>query len=230
MCRCSKIRWGLVIIAASSSAGADLTDVGSTTARGAPSSEPLAAQQVTSPKAERAATPELTPLPAVVETLSLLTVMRSAEAVIWPDPFAFDRVHQWPKHYEEAFTRRPLFDPSRHFMEWDGDRWPINTIGHGLLGSELYLRPRRCGFGAWGSFAYAAAASALWEYGFEGNGVRPSGLDLLYTPLSGVLLGEARFQAWRLTGTLENATWRAVLGGLLDPVGEFSTGVLGAPC
>ncbi len=115
-------------------------------------------------------------------------------------------------------------------MQWDGDSFLINGPGHGLLGSELYLRPRRCGFGWLGSVGYATAATFLWEYGFEANGVRPSGVDLWFTPLSGLLLGEGRYQAWRAARGIDQPAARAVLTTLLDPLGEFSMRVLGSPC
>lgn len=124
----------------------------------------------------------------------------------------------------------PKFDRHRSFMQWDGDRWEINVIGHGLLGSELYLRPRRCGMGWLGSFAIAAGASTIWEYGIEANGVRPSAVDLVYTPLSGILFGEVRFQAWRAADAIGNRAWRTLLRGVFDPVGEFDTSLLNAPC
>ena len=33
---------------------------------------------------------------------------------------------------------------SHRALEWDGDPWYVNTLGHGLFGSELYLRARMC--------------------------------------------------------------------------------------
>src|SRR4051812_5338342 len=83
--------------------------------------------------------------PPVLHALSLFTVMRTTEAVIWPHPFP--ESSHFGEHYREAFTKPPLFDTSQRAFEWDGDRWPINVIGHGLLGSELYLRARTCNFG-----------------------------------------------------------------------------------
>lgn len=155
----------------------------------------------------------------IVHDLALLTVMRAAETVIWPNPFA--RPEQFGARYEEAFTHPPVFEPSRRFMEWDGDPWPVNTIGHGLFGSELYLRARMCRFPWYGSVAFAAAASAVWEYGFEANGARPSALDLVYTPLAGALLGEARFVIHRAAGGIESKTTRGVVRAIVDPLGEL---------
>ena len=168
--------------------------------------------------------------PPVVHSLGLFAVMRGTEAYLWPDPFSFHQIDRWPERYAQAFTRPPKFDKSRPFMTWDGDRWQINVLGHGLLGSELYLRPRRCGFGVLGSVGFATLASALWEYGFEANGVRPSGVDLWYTPMVGLVLGEARFGAWRAARGIRQPLLRAMVRSIVDPMGEFSTNVVGASC
>ncbi len=153
--------------------------------------------------------------------------MRVSEAVIWPEPFARTEPDFWWERYGDAFTLPPKFDPDRPAFEWDGDRWSINVLGHGLLGSELYLRARQCHFGWAGSLAFAAGSSAVWEYVFEANGVRPSAQDLVYTPLAGWALGEARYRALR---ALQGKTGAAsVLRVVLDPFGEAER-ALGAVC
>ncbi len=156
--------------------------------------------------------------------------MRATEAYLWPNPFSFYRTETWPENYRRAFSSSPQFDGSRPLMTWDGDAWELNVVGHGLLGSELYLRPRRCGFGVLGSIAFATAASAVWEYGFEANGVQPSGVDLWYTPLSGAVLGEGRHLLWQAAGRLSSPLLRGVVRALVDPVGEFSTTLVDSPC
>jgi hypothetical protein len=168
------------------------------------------------------------PVPAL-HALGLFTVMRVTEAHLWPDPFSFHRTSRWQERYGQAFTARPLFDPERRVFEWDGDHYTINVFGHGLLGSELYLRARACRFDWYGSLAFAAAASAVWEYGFEANGVRPSGLDLVFTPLAGLAIGEARYQSFRAAGSIDSPLWRGVLRTVLDPLGEFER-ALGTVC
>ena len=62
----------------------------------------------------------------------------------------------------------------------------------------------------------------------EGNGVQPSGLDLWYTPLMGMALGELRFAAWRAAGEL-GGTGGDVLQFVLDPLGTTERWA-GAPC
>jgi hypothetical protein len=154
-----------------------------------------------------------------VHGLALMTVMRATETVIWPDPFA--KPSQFGARYEEAFTNPPVFETKQPFMRWDGDPLVVNVLGHGLFGSELYLRARQCRFGWAGSLAFAAATSAVWEYGFEANGARPSALDLVYTPLAGLALGEARFLLHRAAAGLGSSGARQAVRAVLDPLGEL---------
>jgi hypothetical protein len=165
----------------------------------------------------------------LAHTGALLFGLRASEAVLWPTPFAQVNSRAWWRHYREALTRPPLFDPDARAFEWDNDRWTLNVVGHGLLGSELYYRPRRCGVSPLGALAFAAGASLAWEYAFEGNGVRPSALDLVYTPLAGMLLGEGRYWGYTAAGAIGNGPLRSVVRILLDPFGQFER-VLGAVC
>jgi hypothetical protein len=165
----------------------------------------------------------------LAHTGALLFGMRATETALWPKPFAQITARSWWQHYRDAFTRPPLFDANARAFEWDHDRWTLNVFGHGLLGSELYFRPRRCGASPLGALAFAAGASVAWEYAFEGNGVRPSALDLVYTPLAGLVLGEGRYWGLRLARGIGNRPLRATLNALLDPLGEFERG-FGAEC
>jgi hypothetical protein len=98
-----------------------------------------------------------------------------------------------------------------------------------LLGSELYFRPRRCGAGVPFALAFATGSSIVWEYVMEANGVRPSALDLVYTPLAGIVLGEARYAGYTAAGAISSPTLRGVVRAVLDPFGEIER-ALGAPC
>jgi hypothetical protein len=158
---------------------------------------------------------------------ALMTVMRLTESYLWPDPFS--RTEHFAAHYEEAFTKAPIFDSARGAFEWDGDPWVINTLGHGLFGSELYMRARTCHLPWYGALAFAAASSTVWEYAFEGNGVRPSALDLVYTPLAGAVLGEARYMTWRAARTIRSPALRGTVRALVDPFGETER-ALGTGC
>lgn len=174
--------------------------------------------------AAAAVEPEVPPtealwVPPIVHATGLFVVMRTTEAVLWPNPFA-ESPREWPRHWGEAFGKPPLFDTSRRAFEWDGDRWTINVLGHGLLGSELHLRARTCGASVVEALLFTTAASAAWEYVFEGNGVRPSALDLVYTPLAGLVLGEARFWAFRAVAGSSKTT-RSVVRAIVDPLGQL---------
>lgn len=189
----------------------------------APSALRAPATSPTEPLLRSDPPPEFTP--PLVEALSLMTVMRLTEALLWPEPFARTDLGFWGRRYREAYTEPPLFDASKPAFRWDGDGYVVNLVGHGLFGSELYLRARRCHFGVVGSLLFAASASTFWEYVVEANGTRPSAQDLVYTPLAGLLFGEARYQGARaLVGP---GTARAIFRTLLDPMGEF-TEALGA--
>ena len=162
-----------------------------------------------------------------LHALGLMTLMRAGEAYLWPEPFA--KVNRFGYHYREAFTRPPLWDGSKPLFEEDGDRYELNVFGHGLFGSELYLRVRACRKPVWQALLFTAAASTTWEYGFEASGVRPSALDLVFTPAAGLVLGEARFQVLKAARRLAPGAGRATLAAVVDPFGELER-ALGAPC
>ncbi len=140
----------------------------------------------------------------VVHSLGLMTVMRTAEAVIWPKPFASMAPLDWAQGYGDALRLPPRLDASAPWFEWDGDDWTINVIGHGLFGSELYFRARACRCNPAEALLFASAATVTWEVVFEGNAVRPSALDLWTTPIAGIALGELRYLGWRAAGSLQN--------------------------
>ncbi len=167
--------------------------------------------------------------PPVLHSLGLMTGMRLTEAWLWPDPFAETRLDVIGDRYREAFTRPPKWDSDQAFFEWDGDPWYINAVGHAALGAELYYRPRACGHGPLAALGFAAVGAAVWDYAYEGNGVRPSALDLWYTPLSGALIGEARYWGYRAAGSISSRTWRVVLQTLVDPFGQLERS-LGTSC
>jgi hypothetical protein len=123
----------------------------------------------------------------------------------------------------------PVFNPHTPPFEWDGDRWYINVFGHGVYGSEIYLRTRNCGFAPWTAVVFAASVSAVWEFVVEGSGTRPSALDLVYTPIAGMALGEARYQLWGAAGRSPSPVVRGILRAVVDPLGEAerSTRVVG---
>lgn len=157
-----------------------------------------------------------------VHAAALFTTMRTVEAFLWPHPFA--ETHAIGERWAETFTTAPRFDPKRRAFEWDGDAWYINAVGHTLLGMELHFRARQCGFGWAGSLAFTTGASAVWEYLFEGNAVRASALDLVWTPLAGLALGEARYALFRA------APKNFFVRFLVDPLGGLDHAVTGEAC
>lgn len=165
----------------------------------------------------------------ILHALGLMSVMRISEAYLWPDPFAETNPYQLGLHYHRAFSRPPVWDSSRPLFQADGDRWQINVIGHGLFGSELYLRARACRLAPWQALLFSGLASATWEYGFEANGARPSALDLTFTPLAGFAFGEARYQTWRAIRRLNSAALRTTLSAVVDPLGDLERAA-GTPC
>jgi len=158
-----------------------------------------------------------------------MTAMRVTEAYLWPSPFAETNRLSVELHYRDAYTRPPLWDSSKPLFEEDGDRWQINVVGHGLFGSELYLRARTCRMPIWQALLFTGLASATWEYGFEASGVRPSALDLTFTPTAGLLLGETRYVAWRAARRLQPGPLRSTLSALVDPLGDLER-ALGTRC
>jgi len=164
-----------------------------------------------------------------VHALGLMTTMRVGEAVIWPEPFADLRLSFVASRYEDAYTDAPRFDASRPLFQWDGDPWYVNAVGHSLFGSELYLRARMCRKNVLEALLFTTIASTVWEYGFEANGVRPSALDLGYTPIAGLAFGEARYLGWSLGRAIDNPTWRTVVKSVFDPLGELER-ALGTKC
>jgi hypothetical protein len=166
----------------------------------------------------------------VAHSLGLLAGMRLTLSLAWPqayDPFPLGRSgHQ----FAQAYNRGPEFRSDRWLLESDGDPWAINVIGHGLFGAEIYGRVRQCGGGVLSSLAFAAGTSAVWEYGIESFSKRPSGVDLVATPVIGAVLGEARYQAQRWLRRQPRGFWRRFGEIVVDPLGEAERGVLKTRC
>jgi hypothetical protein len=109
----------------------------------------------------------------------------------------------------------------------------LNTVGHGLFGSEVYSRARHCGQSPAAAFLATVVASTAWEYTLEAFHQRPSAVDLVWTPLVGALLGEGRYRLYRALvqgGGQSPGTARKVLFFVVDPLGETERRLLGAGC
>src|SRR5438105_10509835 len=98
---------------------------------------------------------------------AVLLGMRLGAAVLWPSDYGLSALRNAPSNLRAAWTRPPELRSGRPLLESDGDPWPVNVFGHGVFGSEIYLRARQCGSGPAGAFAWAAGASVAWEYGLE---------------------------------------------------------------
>jgi len=78
------------------------------------------------------------------------------------------------------------------------------------------------------SLVYATALSAYWELVTEAYFERPSGQDLIITPLAGLVLGELRYQAkvTVLEGRgIHAGFWRVLAAVLLDPLDALTGGL-----
>jgi len=156
--------------------------------------------------------------------------MRLTEVWLWPEPFADTDVSRVTRRHHDALRLPPKWHGDARWFEWDGDRWWINVVGHALFGSELYLAARRCQFSPVAALAATTLSSALWEYGYEASGVRPSALDLIYTPLAGAALGELRHWVYReLHGSATQGPLEVVFKTLMDPFGTLERAA-GSPC
>ncbi len=74
---------------------------------------------------------------------------------------------------------------------WDEDHWYHNYLGHPYVGSIYYNTVRCQGASPVQSFFFSAAMSVWWEYAVESIAEHPSTQDLLVTPITGALMGEA---------------------------------------
>ncbi len=141
---------------------------------------------------------------------------------------------------KEELRKVPFFKRwSKHVSQgpvWDGDKFIFNYVLHPYAGAAYYMSARSLGFNVLGSFLYCAGISTLfWEYGIEAFMEIPSIQDLIITPLSGLILGEAFYRVKRHIVdngyTLCNSK---VLGNivafLVDPVNEVIGLFTGNPC
>ena len=102
---------------------------------------------------------------------------------------------------------------------WDEDAFDTNQFGHPYLGGLMFNAARSNGIGFWGAAIYSFVGSAFWELVMETD--TPSINDQIFTPTSGVLLGEAlhRFgRAIRWNRGRGASLQREILAGIVDPM------------
>ena len=185
--------------------------------------EPASAEPVTA--APEAAAPDWM-VPAA-HAGGFLLGMRVTVSALWPDAYDPTRWSEERAQLKLAYTRPPDFRRDRMLFESDGDPWWLNGFGHAFFGSEIYGRTRQCGGSPLAAFLATTATSVAWEYGLEALHKRPSAVDLVWTPLSGVLLGEGRF---RLQRWLRSRDPRSILLYFVDPLGELERRLFGTRC
>ena len=152
---------------------------------------------------------------------------RISLSLIWPDTFDLTRVHRNWASFKSSWSSAPELDPRERFFEWDHDPWALNLIGHGLMGSEFYLRHRQGHHPFWLALLMTAAWTVTWEYFIESWHKHPSGIDLLWTPLGGLLIGEGRYRLYLLIRNRRPSRGRTVLLYLVDPLGQLERDLLG---
>lgn len=161
-----------------------------------------------------------------LHSLAIVTGTRITVSLLWPNAFDITQVSQNADNFGRAWTSWPEFDPQESFFSWDHDPWTLNLIGHGLMGSEFYLRYREAFFHPALALGMTAAWTFCWEYLIEGWHKQPSGIDLLWTPTGGFLLGEGRYQLYQLIRRKAHYRGRHLLLYLLDPLGQLERDVL----
>ena len=120
---------------------------------------------------------------AMVTTVALMSLL-PRDFTSWNKPNFYG--------LKRTFSHGPSFDYDNYFF---------NYIAHPIDGSEFYLVARNRELTWWQSFAYAAAVSAVFEFGIESAYEGASWQDLWITPVSGAVIGELRWQAKK---SLEN--------------------------
>ena len=152
---------------------------------------------------------------------AILVATRAGLSLLWPEAYDPSQFASNWESFKGSYSGLPEFDSQAAFFEWDGDPWPINLLGHGLMGAEFYLSHRRAGHSWVVALGMSAAWSSLWEYGIESWYQQPSGIDLLWTPLGGALIGEGRYQLLTWVEDMEASAGRKALLYLIDPLGEL---------
>jgi len=110
-----------------------------------------------------------------------ILMLMPKEVTKWPEDWLADA----GRNITRAFTTAPVMDQ---------DDWQMNYVGHPLAGA-LYYNAIRSQNATWfHSFLFSTAQSFIWEYIIEGIAEPPSIQDLIITPVSGTIFGEACHQ------------------------------------
>jgi hypothetical protein len=132
--------------------------------------------------------------------------------------------HQEPSESEidaDALStwRGKLF--STQYFTFDQDRFNANAVGHPLSGLISYQIARGSGLGPGGSFVAAVASAVVWKYFGESN-QKLSINDMIVTPMSGWVLGEASYRLGSFFADGEPSLANCVGALLFSPVATLT--------
>ena len=166
----------------------------------------------------------------LVPSLHSATVVFGARvslSVLWPDAYDVCPAGRNWENFKSAWSSGAEWDNREGFFEWDHDPWAINLVGHGFMGSEFYLRHRQHRHEWWVSLGMTLVWTFAWEYLLESWHKQPSGIDMLWTPVGGALIGEGRYWLYREVLGMEEGSLRHVLLYLIDPIGQAERDLFG---
>lgn len=146
------------------------------------------------------------------EVPTFLILLNLYDRVIYSD----EREDNGKKTYSSNFST--TWEHIRK-QNWDFDKDPfnVNQFAHPYQGATMYGLARSCGLNFWQSWAYSSAGSFLYE--MAGETSRPSINDIITTPNSGSLLGEALFRMSALVLREQETpdAWHEVGAAIVSP-------------
>ena len=140
--------------------------------------------------------------------------------------FLPEDISKWDKHAKNGNLPAKWDDNVRN-LRLDRDNWDVNYIGHPYFGATYFVRARNRGYDRKGAFWYAAAMSAVYEYGFEAIFEPVSIQDLIFTPVAGAIVGEYFMVGRqkiinRIEATGKQSGWDTLGLFLTDPIGVIN--------
>jgi hypothetical protein len=149
-------------------------------------------------------------------------VLHAGLVIIFRDEADVTATGRNARQFPKSWKAPPRFYAHTNIFASDGDPAAFNVLGHGLFGSETYIAARGWGHSPGASFLFSLVASAFWEYVIESWYQPPSAIDLLWTPVGGLIIGEARYQAYKAAQKgIAHKVPRTIVFILLDPLGEL---------
>lgn len=161
-----------------------------------------------------------------VRIAALESIMVVASAALWPESYSPLKTGKNWKQFKESWTNPPNYVYDTNILGSDGDWWYFNLLAHGILGSELYLAARDWGYRPVTAGLFAIYTSFVWEYMVEGWFRLPSTVDLFWTPLAGILIGELRFLGVKAAYKIKNQRVSLLVRIMLNPLGELERTIM----